>query len=107
SEIFAGAIQDYGRGIVVGNTSYGKGTVQSAIPMQRVNSALGDKGGQINLTTAKFYRISGSSTQHKGVTPDIEFPAVFPADKYGESAEPSALPWDEIKSSDYTKIADL
>ncbi len=107
SEIFAGAIQDYGRGIVVGNTSYGKGTVQSAIPMQRVNSALGDKGGQINLTTGKFYRISGSSTQHKGVTPDIEFPAIFPADKYGESAEPSALPWDEIKSSDYTKIADL
>jgi carboxyl-terminal processing protease len=107
SEIFAGAIQDYGRGIVIGNTSYGKGTVQSAIPMQRVNSALGDKGGQINLTTGKFYRISGSSTQHKGVTPDIEFPAIFPADKYGESAEPSALPWDEIKSSDYTKIGDL
>lgn len=107
SEIFAGAIQDYGRGIVIGNTTYGKGTVQSAIPMQRVNSALGDKGGQINLTTGKFYRISGSSTQHKGVIPDIELPAVFPADKYGESAEPSALPWDEIKSSDYTKISDL
>jgi len=107
SEIFAGAIQDYGRGIVIGNTTYGKGTVQSAIDMRRVNPNLGEKGGQINLTTGKFYRVSGSSTQHKGVTPDIEFPAIFPADKYGESAEPAALPWDEIKSSNYTKIKDL
>lgn len=107
SEIFAGAIQDYGRGIIVGNTTYGKGTVQSAIDMKRVNPDLGDKGGQINLTTGKFYRISGSSTQHKGVIPDIELPAVFPADKYGESSEPSALPWDEIKSSNYTKIKNL
>ncbi|RRN76617.1 tail-specific protease, partial [Pseudoxanthomonas sp. SGD-10] len=107
SEIFAGAIQDYGRGIIVGNTTYGKGTVQSALPMARINPTLGNKGGQINLTTGKFYRISGSSTQHKGVTPDIEFPTVFPADKYGESSEPSALPWDEIKSSNYTKTANL
>src|SRR5690606_34917778 len=67
SEIFAGAIQDYGRGIIIGNTTYGKGTVQSALPMSRINPTLGDKGGQINLTTGKFYRISGSSTQHKGV----------------------------------------
>jgi carboxyl-terminal processing protease len=107
SEIFAGAIQDYGRGIVIGNTTYGKGTVQSAMDMRRVNPDLGDKGGQINLTTGKFYRISGSSTQHKGVTPDIEFPTIFPADKYGESSEKAALPWDEIKSSNYTKIANL
>lgn len=107
SEIFAGAIQDYGRGIIIGNTTYGKGTVQSAIDMKRVNPDLGDKGGQINLTMGKFYRISGSSTQHKGVVPDIEFPNIFPADKYGESSEPSALPWDEIKSSNYTKVANL
>jgi carboxyl-terminal processing protease len=107
SEIFAGAIQDYGRGIVIGNTTYGKGTVQSAIDMKRVNPDLGDRGGQINLTTGKFYRISGSSTQHKGVVPDIEFPTVFPADKYGESSEKAALPWDEIKSSNYTKYTDL
>ncbi|MEO6160084.1 MAG: carboxy terminal-processing peptidase [Pelobium sp.] len=107
SEIFAGAIQDYGRGIIIGNTTYGKGTVQSAIDMKRVNPDLGDNGGQINLTMGKFYRISGSSTQHKGVVPDIEFPTVFPADKYGESAEKSALPWDEIKSSDYKKVANL
>lgn len=107
SEIFAGAIQDYGRGIVVGNTTYGKGTVQSAIAMKRINPKFSDKEDQINLTMGKFYRINGSSTQHKGVVPDIEFPTIFPADKYGESSEPSALPWDEIKSSNYTKIANL
>lgn len=107
SEIFAGAIQDYGRGIIIGNNTYGKGTVQSAIDMRRVNPDLGDKGGQLNLTMGKFYRVSGSSTQHKGVIPDIEFPTIFPADKYGESANASALPWDEIKSSNYTKYANL
>lgn len=101
SEIFAGAIQDYGRGIILGNTTYGKGSVQSAIDMSRVNPDLGEKAGQINLTTGKFYRITGSSTQHKGVVPDIAFPTVFAADKYGESAEKSAMPWDEIKSSKY------
>jgi len=107
SEIFAGAIQDYGRGIIVGNTTYGKGTVQSAIAMKRINPKFSDKEDQINLTMGKFYRINGSSTQHKGVIPDIEFPTIFSADKYGESSEPSALPWDEIKSSNYTKIANL
>ena len=75
--------------------------------MKRVNPDLGDKGGIINLTTGKFYRISGSSTQHKGVIPDIEFPTVFSADKYGESSEKAALPWDEIKSSNYTKFGNL
>ena len=107
SEIFAGAIQDYNRGVIIGNTTYGKGTVQSSIEMKRVNPDLGDKGGIINLTTGKFYRVNGSSTQHKGVTPDIEFPNIFPADKYGESSEKSALPWDEIKSSTYKKFTDL
>ncbi len=63
--------------------------------------------GQINVTIAKFYRINGSSTQHKGVHPDIEFPTQFTADKYGESSEPAALPWDQIKSTNYSKIADL
>jgi len=107
SEIFAGAIQDYGRGIIIGNTTYGKGTVQSSIDMKRVNPDLGDKAGLINLTTGKFYRISGSSTQHKGVTPDVAFPTVFSAEKYGESSEKSALPWDEIKRAPYTKLANL
>src|SRR5690606_38388514 len=120
SEIFAGAIQDYGRGVIMGTQTYGKGTVQSAIDMSKVigpadklllltqksdadqkivNQKNAPEFGQINLTMAKFYRVNGSSTQHKGVHPDIQFPMVFPADKYGESSEPAALPWDVIKAT--------
>ncbi|MGI4021629.1 MAG: carboxy terminal-processing peptidase [Janthinobacterium lividum] len=122
SEIFAGAIQDYGRGIIVGTQTYGKGTVQSAIDLDKVignsfskllASVKGKSGqtvngsggqtsfGQINLTIAKFYRISGSSTQHKGVIPDIQFPSAIPLDKYGEDTEPSALPFDMIAKGNY------
>lgn len=126
SEIFAGAIQDYGRGIIMGSQSYGKGTVQSAIDMGRVisptdqlllkaQSANKDGAiptgapqfGQINITLAKFYRITGSSTQHKGVEPDITFPSLYSAEKYGESSEPSALPWDQINATDFAPVADL
>ncbi|WP_257668877.1 carboxy terminal-processing peptidase [Parapedobacter tibetensis] len=125
SEIFAAAIQDYGRGIVLGSQSYGKGTVQSAIDMSRVISptdrlllkakADNKEGlpvgapqfGQINITLAKFYRITGSSTQHKGVEPDIVFPSLYSAEKYGESSEPSALPWDQINATDFVPLADL
>lgn len=125
SEIFAAAIQDYGRGIVLGSQSYGKGTVQSAIDMSRVISPTdrlllkakaNDKEGlpigapqfgQINITLAKFYRITGSSTQHKGVEPDIVFPSLYSQEKYGESSEPSALPWDQIKATDFAPVTDL
>jgi carboxyl-terminal processing protease len=114
SEIFAAAIQDYGRGIIIGTQSYGKGTVQNSIDLDQMmgegaSKVIGNtnKFGQINLTIAKFYRINGSSTQHKGVSPDISFPMVFPADKYGESAEPAALPWDEIKRSNYKTLANI
>lgn len=129
SEIFAGAMQDYGRGIVIGNQSYGKGTVQQGIDMSRVigtadklmlkaAQTAGNKGasnvrtnapefGQINLTMAKFYRVNGSSTQNKGVVPDIEFPTVFPKDKYGESSEPRALPWDTIAPSKFVPLTNL
>src|SRR5690606_4380483 len=62
---------------------------------------------QINITLAKFYRITGSSTQHKGVTPGIVFPSIYTADKYGESSEPSALPWDQINPTDFSPVADL
>lgn len=127
SEIFSGAIQDYGRGLILGTQTYGKGSVQSAIDLDRViGSSLRDKiagvvggakkttstgsqstYGQLNLTIAKFYRISGNSTQHKGVTPDISFPSVIPLDKYGEDTEPSAMPFDIIAKTDYTKTGDF
>jgi carboxyl-terminal processing protease len=87
SEIFAGAIQDYQRGIVVGTQSFGKGTVQSLSPL---------KQGQLKITESKFYRISGESTQHRGVVPDIEFPAIYDKDKVGESSLDNALAWDRI-----------
>lgn len=88
SEIFAGAIQDYQRGIVVGSQSFGKGTVQllSGLPE-----------GQLKLTESKFYRVSGDSTQHRGIIPDIELPVLIDHDEVGESAYETALPWDKIK----------
>jgi carboxyl-terminal processing protease len=127
SEIFAGAMQDYGRALILGTQTYGKGTVQNAIDLDKViKPSVGEmlskmtnktdksvstgsqsKFGQLNLTIAKFYRISGNSTQHKGVTPDIKFPSVIPLDKYGEDTEPSALPFDVIAKSDYTKAGDF
>ncbi|MFA7553245.1 MAG: carboxy terminal-processing peptidase [Spongiibacteraceae bacterium] len=87
SEIFAGAIQDYQRGIIVGSQSFGKGTVQSLTPL---------KQGQLKITESKFYRISGESTQHRGVVPDLEFPALYDTDKVGESSLDNALAWDTI-----------
>ena len=87
SEIFAGAIQDYGRGIVVGSRSYGKGTVQVQTPLEQ---------GQLKLTESKFYRVSGKSTQLLGVTPDIELPSPYDPEKVGESSLEHALPWDTI-----------
>jgi carboxyl-terminal processing protease len=126
SEIFAGAIQDYGRGLIIGTQTYGKGTVQSEIELDKmISSSIADKlglgakktntvstgseskFGQLNLTIAKFYRISGNSTQHKGVIPDIQFPSSIPMDKYGEDTDPSALPFDVIPKSDYTKVGDF
>jgi len=89
SEIFAGAIQDYGRGIVVGDQSFGKGTVQTLVALPE---------GQLKVTESKFYRISGDSTQNRGVLPDISYPSLFDPDDVGESALPRALPWDQISA---------
>ncbi|UKJ07856.1 carboxy terminal-processing peptidase [Solitalea lacus] len=106
SEIFAAAIQDYQRGLVIGEQSYGKGTVQTAAQINElVNKP--DNLGQLNLTIAKFYRISGGSTQHKGVIPDITFPSMFPANLFGESSEPTALPWDQISQAPYKPVGQL
>ncbi|TVQ68880.1 MAG: tail-specific protease, partial [Oceanospirillales bacterium] len=87
SEIFAGAIQDYNRGLVVGSRTFGKGTVQTLLPLEH---------GQMKLTHAKFYRISGESTQNKGVEPHIIFPTLFDEKVVGESALEGALPWDTV-----------
>lgn len=140
SEIFAGAIQDYGRGVIMGTQTYGKGTVQQTISLNDMvdpkilqemmkvlaankvknpkngvvpgSTVILDKDGvpqlgQLNLTMAKFYRVNGTSTQHKGVTPDFNFPSVYPLDKIGEDTEPSALPFDVIKPSNYEAVANL
>jgi carboxyl-terminal processing protease len=101
SEIFAGAIQDYKRGVVIGEQTYGKGTVQNMVGLDRFMRNEGEKLGDLKLTIAKFYRVTGSSTQHKGVSPDIQLPSRFSAEEFGESSQPSALPWDQIKSTSF------
>ncbi|HRC71704.1 MAG TPA: carboxy terminal-processing peptidase [Candidatus Competibacter sp.] len=100
SEIFAGAIQDYGRGIVIGDPTFGKGTVQTLVDLNRLTRAK-EPQGQLKLTIAKFYRVSGSSTQHRGVRPDIAIPSVVDSEEVGESAQKNALPWDEIAPTRY------
>jgi carboxyl-terminal processing protease len=101
SEIFAGAIQDYKRGLIIGENTYGKGTVQQPIDLGQIMPDVKEPVGQVKVTIAKFYRITGSSTQHKGVRPDIEFPSVYDAQEFGESSQPSALPWDQIRTTHY------
>ncbi|MFD1216677.1 MULTISPECIES: carboxy terminal-processing peptidase [Microbulbifer] len=98
SEIFAGAIQDYNRGLVVGNQSFGKGTVQTMAPL---------KEGQLKITQSKFYRVSGDSTQHAGVKPDIDMPQLIDSDEVGESAYDTALPWDRIHAVRHAKYFNL
>ena len=98
SEIFAGAIQDYERGIIVGDRSFGKGTVQTLLPLTE---------GQLKITESKFYRISGESTQHRGVVPDVEFPTVYDTEEIGESALDHALNWDQINPVRHHRYNDL
>jgi carboxyl-terminal processing protease len=99
SEIFAGAIQDYRRGIVVGQRSFGKGTVQNLLPLSRWSAK--PVNGQLTVTIAKFYRVTGESTQHRGVEPDIEFASPISLQDVGESSLPDALPWDRIAAAPY------
>lgn len=110
SEIFAGAIQDYGRGIVIGDPTFGKGTVQTLIDLDRFLPEAVGPAGQLKITVAKFYRINGSSTQHRGVKPDISLPSAFDSREVGESAQEHALAWDEIDPIRYRHsqhLADL
>ena len=98
SEIFAGALQDYQRGLIVGDRSFGKGTVQTLIPLTE---------GQLKITESKFYRISGDSTQHRGVVPDVEFPSIYDAEEIGESSLDHALNWDQINPVRHQRYNDL
>lgn len=107
SEIFAGAIQDYQRGIIIGEQTFGKGTVQNLIDLNRVSSNKKNTLGQLKITIAKYYRVSGASTQNRGVIPDITFPSAIDPKDFGESAEPSALPYDEIKPVSFNKFEDI
>ena len=98
SEIFAGAIQDYGRGLVVGSQTFGKGTVQAVRPLNH---------GQLKITQSKFYRVSGGSTQHKGVMPDLAIPSRVDTTRIGEDALDHALPWDQIEAVPHTRYFDF
>ncbi|MGB5490173.1 MAG: carboxy terminal-processing peptidase [Woeseiaceae bacterium] len=100
SEIFAAAIQDYERGVIVGQQTFGKGTVQNLYSLDQYLRPDGDKGfGQLTLTIGKYYRVTGESTQHRGVDPDIALPSGIDAELVGESVRDSALPWDTVQTT--------
>ena len=107
SEIFSAAIQDYHRGLIVGEQTFGKGTVQQLIGLQRYVPNEKEKLGQLKLTMAKYYRVNGGSTQNIGVSPDLQLPTAFDSQEFGESAYPSALPWDKIPTSDYAEVQNI
>ena len=102
SEIFAAAMQDYGRGLIVGEPSFGKGTVQTMIDLDRIAKNDKPELGELKLTVAQFFRINGGTTQLRGVTPDVAFPAVVDMGDYGESRFNNALPWTQIAPATYT-----
>jgi carboxyl-terminal processing protease len=108
SEIFSAAIQDYKRGIIVGEQTYGKGTVQTPVDLSRfVKGEKGDQHGHINLTVSKYYRINGSSTQNLGVKPDIALPDALDRAEFGEASERATLPSDEIRTAKYTPAGQI
>ena len=109
SEIFAAAIQDYSRGVIIGERTFGKGSVQSIIKLSRPFTFFGKKPelGQLKLTMAKFFRISGGSTQHRGVVPDISMPSMIDTSIVGEDIYTSSLPWSTISPSFYRPTAEI
>ncbi len=107
SEIFAGAIQDYGRALIVGQQTYGKGTVQNAHPLNYTIFGRKPELGQLNVTIGKYYRITGESTQDRGVTPDIALPSLIDVSEVGESTRDRALPWDHIQPAAFKAEGDL
>jgi carboxyl-terminal processing protease len=100
SEIFAAAIQDYARGVIIGQETFGKGTVQNLYSLDQYLQIEDDKGfGQLTLTIGKYYRVTGESTQHRGVNPDINLPSPIDSEEIGESVRETALPWDTIQTT--------
>ena len=107
SEIFAAAIQDYGRGIVIGETSFGKGTVQTVLDLDKLEKSDKPKFGELKMTIAQFFRINGGTTQMRGVIPDISLPMISDAEDFGESSYDNALPWSQIKPAAYKAAGSL
>jgi carboxyl-terminal processing protease len=101
SEIFSGAIQDYKRGVIIGESTFGKGTVQNVIELQRYINNPDLTLGQLKMTLAKFYRVTGSSNQRVGIAPDVQFPSIYSQEDFGEASRPNALPWDEISNAGF------
>ena len=107
SEIFAAAIQDYGRGVIIGEQSFGKGTVQSVVNLDNLVKNEQPKFGELKMTIAQFFRINGSTTQLRGVTPDISLPSITDPQNFGESSFDNALPWSQIKAAEYVPTGNL
>lgn len=107
SEIFAAAIQDYGRGLVIGEPSFGKGTVQTMASLDRIAKNATPVFGDLKLTVAQFFRVNGTTTQLRGVTPDIRYPSTSDDSQFGESSYGNALPWTRIKAADYAAVGGI
>lgn len=107
SEIFAAAMQDYGRGLVIGEPSFGKGTVQTMVNLDQIAHNDKAKFGELKMTIAQFFRINGGTSQLRGVIPDISFPTTSDTESFGESSYDNALPWGKIKAAKYTPAGDL
>ena len=107
SEIFAAAIQDYGRGLIIGEPSFGKGTVQGIIDLDQVANHDKPQFGEVRMTIAQFFRINGGTTQLRGVTPDFRLPGLFDAQNFGESSYDNALPWSQVKPANYLPADNL
>jgi carboxyl-terminal processing protease len=107
SEIFAAAIQDYGRGVIIGEPSFGKGTVQTVVNLDKAAHNSTPKFGELKLTIAQFFRVNGGTTQLRGVTPDISLPGLSDPKSFGEASYDNALPWTQIKPADYAPTGDL
>ena len=101
SEIFAGAMQDYNRAVLIGEATFGKGTVQNLVDLNGFDKSMKGKLGELKTTIAKFFRVNGESTQHRGVIPDVTFPIPFSSTKYGERSLDNALAWEAIKPATY------